>query len=124
MVNREQSRAIEQSTQLCDEHGWLWYSDFDIEGLAYRFVAIPHAAFQMYTKMIGTGSDILSTNYRNMVNAWVRENGVDLSVTDDGEQDPITAGHRKMRLLIEAKIAQRPLLSSKNRLPPLKETRD
>lgn len=130
-VTPETLREQGHTTLLCDEHGWRWFFGFDIESLAYHFVAIPVVPWEVFLRLTGygsraTGTRMISDREKESRDDWIEANGVSFVWvgTHFNGIDPYIEGHRVLRTMIEEKIAQRPMLSTKHQRNQPKEDPD
>ena len=117
----------EQSSRLCDEHGWRWFSEWSMDLLAYRFVAIPLAPYKVFIRLT-QGRSVGDEHHTTMITRaqqerlekWIRDNGVTLTVPPDFHDvsaDAYVTGHQTMRERILSIVTRRPTLSTRKETP-------
>ena len=78
-----ESKAVIEAwaSQVLQPLGWEWHTMFDIDRLAWRFVAIPTEAWRDFYR----GIDPMDMRQDGRVEGWIKEHGVqfDLEPTED-----------------------------------------
>jgi hypothetical protein len=120
----EANASSQETTNLLSVIDWNWFSEYDVENITWRFVALPNGPWRVFLRMIGSGQvgkhevKMVSEDQAIKMDDWMQRVGVCLGTRDEPINDYVT-GQQRLREAVKMRIAERPELA---RTPTPEET--